>query len=96
MLRGGYSGAMRTTVTLDSDVEAAVRKLMRERGIGFKAAVNEAIRRGLAPAGPPESDRRPTPTFRMGWAPEVNLDKALALAARLEDEALAHKLSLRK
>jgi hypothetical protein len=88
---------MRTTVTLDPDVEALVRKLMRERGIGFKAALNEAIRSGLRPPGPGHPVQAPpTPTFKMGFAPEANLDKALALAARLEDEALARKLSLRK
>lgn len=83
-------------MTLEPDVEAAVRRLMRERGIGFKAAVNEAIRRGLVPAGSGSAEACPTPTFRMGWTPEVNLDKALALAARLEDEALARRLALRK
>ena len=41
---------MRTTVTLDPDVEVLVRKLMRERGLSFKYAVNQAIRMGLAPA----------------------------------------------
>lgn len=88
--------SVRTTVTLEPDVEEAVRRLMRERGIGFKAAVNEAIRRGLAPIPADHPEARSTPTFRMGWAPEVNLDKALALAARLEDEALARRLAVRK
>lgn len=39
---------MRTTITLDPDVEALVGKAMRERKLSFKAAVNDALRRGLA------------------------------------------------
>jgi hypothetical protein len=39
---------MRTTVTLASDVAAAVEQLRRERGAGVSDAVNELVRRGLA------------------------------------------------
>jgi metal-responsive CopG/Arc/MetJ family transcriptional regulator len=38
---------MRTTVTLDEDVAAAVDELRRERSIGLSEAVNELIRAGL-------------------------------------------------
>jgi len=38
---------MRTTVTLDDDVAAAVDKLRRERSLGLSEAVNELIRAGL-------------------------------------------------
>jgi hypothetical protein len=38
---------MRTTVTLEKDVAAAVRLLQRERSIGVSEAVNELIRKGL-------------------------------------------------
>src|SRR5215471_17992270 len=38
---------MRTTVTLDPDVEARLREIARERGISFKEALNSAIRAGL-------------------------------------------------
>jgi hypothetical protein len=42
---------MRTTVTLDPDVEAKLKATMRERGVSFKAALNDAVRAGLdAPA----------------------------------------------
>jgi hypothetical protein len=86
---------MRTTITLDPDVEALVRKAMRERGLSFKQAVNEAIRAGLAA---PRSDlpAAGTRTFRMGFNPVIPLDKALRLAAHLEDEELTRKLAARK
>lgn len=39
---------MRTTVTLDDDVTAAVERLRREEGLGLSEAVNRLIRAGLA------------------------------------------------
>jgi hypothetical protein len=87
---------MRTTVTLDPDVEALLRKVMRERGISFKAALNQAIRDGLAkaPLLRPRAYRQKT--RRMGYRPDLPLDKALSLAASIEDEEIARKLSVRK
>jgi hypothetical protein len=42
---------MRTTLSLDDDVAAAVQRLRAERNIGLSDAVNELIRAGLvAPA----------------------------------------------
>lgn len=38
---------MRTTVTLDPDVEDLLRKEMQERRKSFKRALNDAIRDGL-------------------------------------------------
>jgi metal-responsive CopG/Arc/MetJ family transcriptional regulator len=38
---------MRTTVSLDDDVAAAVEELRRERRVGLSEAVNELIRAGL-------------------------------------------------
>ena len=38
---------MRTTVTLDDDVAAALERLRRERGLGLSEAVNELVRAGL-------------------------------------------------
>lgn len=79
---------MRTTVTLDPDSRLLIERLMRERGLSFKQAINEAIRRGLA--GEAES-RDYTIPRRMG-APRVDLTKALQISTRTEDEARAHRL----
>jgi hypothetical protein len=43
---------MRTTVTLDPDVAAAVSHLQSERGVGVSAAINDLVRRGLAAERP--------------------------------------------
>jgi len=81
---------MRTTVTLDPDTRLLVERTMRERGLSFKDAVNEAIRAGLAPADP--DARRYTIPRTLGPA-RVDITKALGLAAELEDEALARRLA---
>jgi hypothetical protein len=77
---------MRTTVTLDPDVESMLRKEMRRRGEPFKQVLNNAIRAGL------RNTRRRTGafeqlTFNMG-KPRVDLTKASSIAAELEDDEL--------
>ena len=83
-------------MTLDSDVEALLKRLMRKRGVSFKAALNQAVRDGLSSPAARVSRAYTMKTYRMGYRPEVALDKALSLAASLEDEEIARKLSLRK
>lgn len=83
---------MRTTVTLDADTEALLRRRMRERGVSFKEALNDAIRAGL---GGVDRPRFRTATAPMG-TPAVNLDRALRLAADLEDDELIRKVQMGK
>lgn len=83
-------------MTLDPDVQALLRKLMRERGLSFKAALNQAVREGLMKR-PARAPRKVLlKTYRMGFRPEIRLDQALSLASAFEDEEIARKLSLRK
>jgi hypothetical protein len=49
--------SMRTTVSLDEDVSAAVQRLRRERGIGLSEALNRLARAGL-------TAKREAPPFR--------------------------------
>ena len=84
---------MRTTVTLDPDVATLLRRLMNQRGLSFKEALNEAVRAGLAASPPPPFE---TPTFHMGFNRTIRWDKALRIAGDLEDEELARRLSVRK
>lgn len=53
---------MRTTLTLDNDVESKLRQLAHRSRISFKEAVNAVLRRGLA-----AQDRRTgrAPPFRV-------------------------------
>ena len=70
---------MRTTVTLDPDVEARLREVARDRGVSFKEALNSAVRAGLMAARGATEYR--TPSRPLGLRPGVNLDKALRIAA---------------
>jgi hypothetical protein len=81
---------MRTTVSLDPDARLLLERSMRERGLSFKEAVNQAIRAGLG-------DRSVGPTSyttpRALGPARVDLTKALAITAQLEDEALTRRLT---
>ena len=79
---------MRTTVTLDDDVLALVRRRMEEQQISFKKALNDAVRDGAA--GRPAPRKFKTRTANLG-VPTVNLDRALQIAADLEDEELIRR-----
>jgi hypothetical protein len=80
---------MRTTITLDPDVEELIRRRMHERRATFKDVVNDGLRVALrtkAVAGGHE-----TPTFDLG-TPRADLDRALALAGALEDDERIRRL----
>ncbi|MEJ2076789.1 MAG: DUF2191 domain-containing protein [Acidobacteriota bacterium] len=89
---------MRTTLTIEDQLAAELKKRAFESGRSFKEVVNESLRRGLSA----ERRIRPSPPYRLkavslgGPLPGVNLDKALHLAELLEDEALRDKLEMRK
>ncbi len=50
---------MRTTLTLDDDVAAALEQLRKTRKIGLKALVNELLRAGLSQASARPARRKP-------------------------------------
>ncbi|MCT1458844.1 hypothetical protein M3G03_04710 [Aestuariimicrobium sp. p3-SID1156] len=80
---------MRTTITLDSDVEALLEREMAARQLPFKQVVNDALRRGL---GASRGADFTFPSYSMG-VPRVDLTHALRLAASMEDEALLTKMA---
>ncbi len=76
---------MRTTVTLDPDTAQLVQQRMREQRVSFKEALNGLLRERSRFDGPSAAFR--TPTASLG-PPRVELDRALRLAATLEDDDL--------
>jgi hypothetical protein len=82
---------MRTTITLDEDSRLLVERAMRERGLSFKDAVNDAIRAGLGTRRPAASPD-PTTARDLG-TPRVDLTQALRIAAHLEDDAQSRGLA---
>lgn len=80
---------MRTTITLEPDAAALIKKAMRERRLTFKDAVNQAIVAGLT--GP--ADRPPVtwPTYDMG-EPLVPIEQAIAFLDDLDAEELVREM----
>lgn len=86
---------MRTTVTLDPDIASRLQRISSERGTSFKATLNETLRRGLE-AGDAAAKPYREATRNIGVRPGIDADKALSLAAELEDAETVRKLELRK
>jgi hypothetical protein len=86
---------MRTTITLEPDVQALIRSAMKERGISFKEALNSAVRTGLTQG---KTKRRyfVQKSYSLGSDQNFRWDKALEAATAMEDEELSRKFSLRK
>jgi len=88
---------VRTTLTIDDALMDRLKREARRSKRPFKAVVDEALRLGVDRLRP--SSRRGVfrqRTFRLGFPPGTQLDKALQLAARLDDEEIARKLALGK
>lgn len=81
---------MRTTLTLDPDVAAGLEHLQQERGLTFKAAVNDALRKGLrALREPPDAPREPyrVRPWSAGAVRIENIDDVSEALATAEGEA---------
>ncbi|MGH7636894.1 MAG: hypothetical protein ACREOK_04515 [Gemmatimonadaceae bacterium] len=86
---------MRTTVDLDATLLKRLRIEARRRGVTVKELLATLLRRGLDEKVSPTRRYR-CPSFSMGNPAGVNLDKALSVAAGLEDDEHARELTLRK
>lgn len=80
---------------MDADTEALVRRLMVERGVSFKRALNQAIRAGADSRGRRRKAEAITRVHEMG-APRVDLDRALGFAGALEGDEIVRKLQVDK
>jgi hypothetical protein len=76
---------MRTTLTLDDDVAAAIERLRRVRDANLKDIVNEALRKGLNELTTRPKRREPFKTYvvelgRMRLPSIDNISESLAVA----------------
>ena len=85
---------MRTTLTLDDDLDRELRELAHRSGRSFKQTVNETLRAGLAGAEEPATKEpyrvRTAPLGSL--APGIDPHKMLQLADELEDMEIIRKL----
>ncbi|MGY3031818.1 Arc/MetJ family transcription regulator [Bradyrhizobium sp. USDA 4354] len=78
---------MRTTLTIDDDVAAQLKRLRRNGDLKFRDLVNEALRRGLRDMNraPRNREALRTRTFDMG-KPLINIDNVAEALSHLEGE----------
>jgi hypothetical protein len=77
---------MRTTVTLDPDVQLLLKDAAHRSGKPFKVTLNDGIRSALQPRRQQAMEPPDWPVFNMG-VPLLDLTKAMALADELDDQA---------
>ena len=79
---------MRTTVTLDPDVEQLLRDAMQRRRLSFKEALNQAIRTGLSRTTNASTEEMPFVVRARGMGLRVGLDagRMNQMADELESE----------
>jgi hypothetical protein len=78
---------VRTTLTLDDDVAALLKRLVAKEKGSFKDVVNQALRRGLTTtAGQPQRAPFRTTGFDLGPSLVGSLDNVEEVLARVEGE----------
>ena len=80
---------MRTTITLDQDVAASLKRLEKRRGVKFKALVNEALREGIKCLVAPPRKRGvfQTRSVDLGSCRAANVDNIADILAVVEGES---------
>jgi hypothetical protein len=86
---------MRTTIRVDDELLLSLKEEARRQNISLARLLDRTLRAGMEASREP---RRPKRRYReqthaMG-APSLSLDKALALAATLEDNETVRKTSI--
>jgi hypothetical protein len=74
-------------------VEALLKQQARDRNLDFDRVLNEAVRAGISSQTQAARSRFIQQTYRLG-SDRLDLTKALALAAELEDSEVARKLKI--
>ncbi|MGE3154892.1 MAG: hypothetical protein AB7G48_10620 [Nitrospiraceae bacterium] len=88
---------MRTTIRIDDDLLRKLREQARKEDTPLTRLLDRTLRAGMRASPKPSSPtrRHRERTHAMG-SPRIKLDKALALAAALEDEEIVRKVLGRK
>lgn len=82
---------MRTTVTLDPDVEELLREAMERGRKTFKATLNEAVRRGLGGQGRKSEERFVVKARPLGLKPGIDPARIRDLEDELEIQEFLRK-----
>lgn len=88
---------LRTTLAISDDILQDLRALARKNGVSLTKTANRVLRTGLAHLGdlPRRNRSYSEPVADLGPA-AVGLDRALRIAAELEDRQVLRKLEEQK
>jgi hypothetical protein len=80
---------MRTTITLEDDVAASLKRLGKRRGLRFKSLVNQVLREGIKSMKPPTKKRTvfQTRSVDLGSCRTANVDNVAEVLAVAEGES---------
>ena len=80
---------MRTTITLEDDVAASLKRLEKRRGVKFKALVNQVLREGIKCMTAPAQKRTVfrTRSIDLGSCRAANVDNIAEVLAIAEGES---------
>ena len=85
---------MRTTLTIDPDVERLLKHEIRRTQRSLKAVVNDALRRGLGMQGkPPRPSRYKVKPYAFDFKPGVDVERLNQLVDELEVDELARRMA---
>lgn len=88
---------MRTALAISDDILRELRALSRQRGISLTKTANWILRTGLAHLDDePRRNRSYAELVVDLGEPTMNLDRALGVAAEIEDQMVLHKLEQNK
>ncbi len=81
--------SMRTTLTLEPDVEQLLQREMRRTGGSMRAVVNNALRLGLGVRGkPPRPLRFRVESHAFGFRPGIGRDRLNQIADEIEADEI--------
>jgi hypothetical protein len=83
---------MRTTVEIEPDLAAKLRRAASERRVSFTEALNAALRAGLQERGTPAAPPYRLKARRMKLREGIDLDSALRVATLMEDNKSIRQL----
>lgn len=83
---------MRTTVTLDPDVERLLKTTAHKRGKSFKVVLNEAVRQSLGPKKKAAGKHKLLPPHDMQLRPGFDWNNLSKQADDLEDQEIMTRM----
>jgi hypothetical protein len=87
---------MRTTLTVNDNIMQKLKEEAHKTGMPLKQVVNTALEIGLRNFYSKQPKKYKLKTFSLGAPLIVDIDKALKIATKIEDDEIIRKLEVRK